>query len=133
MNGIQANILEAYWPVIENQIRRADKKAGFLKWYPLDYIKSQLLASNWQCWKEEETFFLTCITVYPSGYKEFEILLVCGDDMETWNKAAWRDLRLFADLYGCNEIKFQGRKGWERYGKAYEPTLQTEYRYKVIL
>ena len=83
MNGIPVNILEDYWPVIENQIKRADKKADFTKWYPLEHIKSELMDRNWQCWKEEETFFLTCITVYPSGYKEFEILLVVADKLIT--------------------------------------------------
>jgi hypothetical protein len=133
MNGIPSNIIEDYWPIIENSIKRADKKADFLKWYPLEFVKTQLLEAKWQCWKEDETFFLTCITIYPSGYKEFEILLVCGDGIEKWDKAAWKDLRAFAKYYECNEVRFQGRPGWQRYGRRHEPALETEYRYRVKL
>lgn len=133
MNGVPSNILSEYWPTIERRIRMSDKKADFLKWYPLEFVKDQLLDAKWQCWKEGDTLFLTCISVYPSGYKEFEILLVCGEGMERWNKAAWANLRAFAEYYECNEIKFQGRKGWGKYGRQYEPNLQTEYRYRVKL
>lgn len=133
MNGITFNILDEYWPVIERKIKIADKKANFLKRFPLEYIKSQLLGRHWQCWKEDETFFITAITVYPSGYKEFEILLVCGEGMEKWNKLAWLTLKKFAESYDCSDIRFQGRPGWSRYGKHHEPELKTEYMYKVAL
>lgn len=133
MNGIPSNIIEDYWRIIENRIRRADKKADFLKWYPVEYVREQLRKAKWQCWKEGETFFLTCISIYPSGYKEFEVLLVCGDEMEKWNGRAWEDLKAFARHHECDEIKFQGRKGWKRYGQHYAPNMNTEYRYRVKL
>jgi len=133
MNGIPSNIIADHWPELRNSILRADKKADFLKWYPLDHVYQQLMESNWQCWKEGETFFITCISVYPSGYKEFEVLLVCGNEMEHWDKSAWRDLRAFGKHYECNAVRFQGRKGWLKIGRKHEPDMQAEYRYKVIL
>ena len=133
MRGIPHNIVDHHWQRIKKAILDHDKKSGFLKWYPLDFIYASLLKSDWQCWETDHSIFLTCITVYPSGYKEFEILLVVGEGMEQWNNMAWHMLKAYAYNMGCDEIKWQGRKGWERYGKQHEPDLKTEYRYRVTL
>lgn len=133
MIGILSENIEEFWDSIKNAILKGNKKADFLKWYPLDHIKQRLLNAEWQCWHSDETYFLTCISIYPSGYKEFEILLVCGERMDEWNESAWNLLKAYASYHGSDEIKCQGRKGWARYGKSREPDLLTEYRYRVKL
>lgn len=133
MIGILSSDIERFWDSIKDAILKGNRKADFLKWYPLDHIKQRLQTAEWQCWRDDETFFLTCITIFPSGYKEFEILLVCGKNIEQWNKKAWGTLRSFANYHECDEIKFMGRKGWQRYGKAFEPDLLTENHYRVKL
>ena len=133
MNGVPAKVLEPYWAILANRIKQADAKAEFLREYPLEHVKEQIMESKWQCWKDGETFFITCINVCPSGFKAFEILLACGENMDEWNERAWAVLKSFARFYECDEIRFQGRPGWSRYGKRHEPEMKTEYMYKVEL
>ena len=133
ITGILSQDIEKFWDSIENAILNGNKKADFLKLYPLDHIKQRLLNAEWQCWHSDETYFLTCISIYPSGYKEFEILLVCGNRMDEWSESAWILLKTYATYHGCSEIKFMGRKGWDRYGKKIEFDLNTIYMYKVYL
>ena len=133
LTGILSKDIEKFWDSIKNAILKGNKKADFLKWYPLDHIKQRLQTAEWQCWRSDETYFFTCISIYPSGYKEFEILLVCGERMEEWHDSAWSLLKQYATFHGCNEIKFMGRPGWRKYGKSQEPDLLTEFRYRVKL
>lgn len=133
MIGIQSKDINKFWDDIKTAILDGNRKADFLKWYSLDDIKQRLLSAEWQCWVVDQTIFLTCITVYPTQYKEFEILLVCGDGMDKWDFESWYTLKAFAIHHKCNDIKFMGRKGWGRYGKEIEPDLSTEHRYRVKL
>lgn len=131
MIPIMPKEISKFWAVINNAILEADTKAEFLIKYPLEYIKRQLENADWQCYTKDGTIFLTCITVYPSGIKSLDILLVAGDDIEIWSKEAWGLFKRWAKELGCYEIDFQGRKGWLKYGRKYEPNLKTWYRYRV--
>lgn len=131
MIGVLA--INEFWDGIENAILKGEQKAEFIKKYPLEFVKRQLLERNWQCWTTGTALFLTCITVYPSGHKVFEVLLVTGTGMRNWNKEAWGVIKAYADERGCDEINFMGRKGWLKYGLKHEPYLKPEYRYRVTL
>lgn len=133
MIGILSKDINKFWDAIKSAIIKGNKKSDFLKWYSLEDIKQRLQNADWQCWAIDQTIFLTCITVYPTGYKEFEVLLVSGGDMDLWDGEALAILKAFASAHGCNELKAMGRKGWSRYGKSIEPDLLTEYRYRVKL
>lgn len=131
MTGIHPNDISKFWGSIENAIIQGDKKAEFIERYPLDYIQRQLENADWQVYIHDKTLFLTCITVYPSGFKSLDILLVVGDDMKLWSESVWNAFKRWAKDLRCKEIDFQGRKGWSKYGKKYEPDLKTWYRYRV--
>lgn len=131
MIGISPNDISNSWGSIKNAIIQGDEKAEFIEKYPLDYIQRQLENAQWQCYIQDETVFLTCITVYPSGMKSLDILLVAGDAMKIWAEQVWNGFKRWAKELDCHEIDFQGRKGWLKYGRRYEPDLKTWYRYRV--
>lgn len=131
MRGILSRDIPENWEWISETIKRHEEKTGFLRWYPLEYIYRELTQRRWQCWTAEETVFLTTIGVYPSGIKELDVLLVCGSSMDGWDKDAWTMLKEYAAAYRCDEITFEGRPGWRRYGKRFEPDLKSTYKYRV--
>ena len=133
MIGILSSDIEKSWGSISNAIINGNGKADFLKWWNLSDIKDKLKNKHWQCWTTGDAYFLTCITRYPTGYREFEILLVVGKGMDMWNEQAWSTLKQFARHNRCHEIKFMGRKGWLKYGCKYEKGITPEYRYRVKL
>ncbi len=107
--------------------------------YSIETIKQYLLDRAWQCWcyvPKKETIkcvLLTQIIQFPAGHRTLVIHLAGGEGMEYWLGEFWDGVKDYAKENQCEDIQFQGRKGWKRVMERIEPDLKTKPLYTVAL
>jgi hypothetical protein len=119
VTGLMPEQIIFYQDQLKELIEKPLKKTGD-EYYLPEHVIQKCITFEWQCWvacseaEKIDCVFITYITVYPTGHKEFTVFLVGGEKIEQWLKQAWELFKKYAKAHQCKKIVCMGRKGWRR-------------------
>ena len=120
------------WPIIEPMLQRGIDRVKMERYYPPDFLLQSLRTADKQLWiatdgQSVQAALITTVLKYPSGRKEYEVVVAGGDRLDDWLTMAVDTLGAYAKSIGCSALVGGGRKGWGRV----IPDITTNYRFEV--
>ena len=108
------------WPRVSGCVQKA--LARQREWRLPDILE-QLTSQRMQLWVVPWTLaVVTQIQTYPGA--RICMLVLCGGEGLQENKALLGEIEQWARSLGCDEMRIQGRAGWQRLYPGYEPIAE---------
>lgn len=116
--GVNADMIDEIWPIVEPMIQKPLKRTDADKYYTISDIKDLLHEKKMQLWvvvieKKIVAAIVTTITAYPQ-INVIEVLFAGGTKMKSWANLAWDTFKQYGKENNCSIIKSGGREGWIR-------------------
>ena len=107
--------IDSLWSDVEPFIKRCLVEMGTTHLYTTDWVKERIQKKEFQCWVlgDFDAIAVTEILEYPTGYREFSIWCVVGDNIRHWLKELYEKAVLFAKNNLCNGLYGNGRDDWK--------------------
>lgn len=107
--------VEETWPVVSSVLSPAIERSQGR--YSLGSVLDFLLKRDMQLWVIRRGSVIgavvTEIRVYPTGLKAVAVVLLAGEDFDSWFPL-WRYIEKWALANGCSLAEMVGRRGWEK-------------------
>lgn len=115
--GVQVQDIEGVWPYVAKALKPAIQRSR--GWFSLELVADRLLTGQYQLFvgvrdrKPAGAMVTELPILEASGRRVLLILLAAGSD-----PAEWADflpaMEAWARSAGCEEIAFEGRRGWHK-------------------
>lgn len=116
MGPIPHDLLIPLWPVLEPLLEKACAFSDG-RFTPAS-VALAVTEGQFDLWGvirdgEWQAIAATCVSDYPSGMRVMEVLLVSGEDRQSWLHFE-KPLRGQAARWGCHKMQMVGRRGWAK-------------------
>jgi hypothetical protein len=117
MGPIGPEYVPALWEVLHPLLQRACDFSGGR--FTPESVAHQILNRSFDLWGVARpsgqiiAVAVTCVSDYPTGLRVMEVLLVSGQDRQSWLHFQG-PLREQAARWGCQKMQMVGRKGWAK-------------------
>jgi hypothetical protein len=114
MGPIPHDLLIPLWPVLEPLLEKACAYSeGRFTPESVGLAVTQGEFDLWGAMRDGAwlAIAVTCVSDYPSGLRVMEVLLVSGEDRQSWLHFE-KPLRTQARKWNCHKMQMVGRRGW---------------------
>ena len=105
------------WPRVSGCVQKALARQN--EWRLTDMLE-QITSQRMQLWVVPwKIAVVTQVLTYPGA--RICMVVLCGGEGLVEHKDAFDEIERWAGSIGCDEMRLQGRKGWQRVYPGYEP------------